>query len=246
MKRWQTAIFGLGMLGCTVGAEPIRVLLIGNSYTQQIRKPLEEVFGSEVKFTLVTPGGCTLERHAKPNSKALEALRDQGPWQVVVLQEQSQVPAFVAVESGWWERFFDKGVAPLAKQARAAGADVVLYQTWARRAGETKTLSSFDGKPGKMQDALTSSYARAAKEVGPSVRIAPVGEAFRAALASDAPLALHANDGSHPGTNGRYVAALVLYEAILQRSSIGQPISGVAAVDRSRVRAAVAATKNLP
>ena len=241
VKQWLVGIFVFGWMGLAAVAEPVRVLLIGNSYTQQIRNQLGEVFAKEASFTLVTPGGYTLQRHAKSDSKAMAALRDQGPWDVVVLQEQSQLPSFVAVEKGWWDRFYTQGAAPLIEQAKKGGARVVLYQTWARRAGDKSTLPRFDGKPAKMQDALSKSYARAAKESGKGVAIAPVGEAFRAALAKSPTLELHAKDGSHPGTNGRYLAALVLYEAVMKRPSVARSISGVPAADRQRLRGAVRA-----
>ena len=72
------------------------VLFIGNSYTEANNLPdmVQQVArsaGKDITYASNTPGGCTFSMHCNNNSMNL--IR-QGGWDVIVLQEQSQLPSF--------------------------------------------------------------------------------------------------------------------------------------------------------
>ena len=76
-------------------AKTLRVLFIGNSYSFQIPKVFEKlakVEGKKVEVEQVTKGGWKLVKHAAAK-QTLDKISD-GKWDVVVLQEQSQLPSF--------------------------------------------------------------------------------------------------------------------------------------------------------
>ena len=102
-----------------------------------------------------------------------------------------------------------------------------------------KTLEKhFNGDPGRMQDALTKSYAKASQKLR-GTRVAPVGETWRKVLASANPPALHAGDGSHPGPHGRYLAACVLYRTITGKAVSARRLpKGLGPGDAASLRAA--------
>ena len=64
-------------------------------------------------------------------------------------------------------------------------------------------------------DAVTESYAQAAKESGGA--LVAVGDGWKAAWAVDPKLPLFGPDAFHPSPLGTYLAALVIYEAITNK-----------------------------
>ena len=76
--------------------ETKKVLFIGNSYTavNDLPNMVQQVAasaGDRIDYQSNTPGGCTFQQHCGNQSMTL--IR-QGNWDVVVLQEQSQLPSF--------------------------------------------------------------------------------------------------------------------------------------------------------
>jgi len=120
----------------------------------------------------------------------------------VVLQEQSVTPIYDPDRFARYAGLF-------CGRARAAGAEPLLFLTWARRYAP------------EMQDRLTEAYMRAARRSG--ARVAPVGEAWRRALAGRRGLVLHTPDASHPNRAGSYLAACVFHATIHARSPVGLP-----------------------
>jgi hypothetical protein len=53
--------------------------------------------------------------------------------------------------------------------------------------------------------------------------VAPVGMAWKKALAADPKLVLHQADKSHPNPKGSYLAACVFYATLLDKSPVGLP-----------------------
>lgn len=186
-------------------SKKMRILFIGNSYTTANDLPrmltgLMAVKGIRLETRRVTPGGCTLEKHWN-GDEARKAIAE-GPWDYVVIQEQSQMPAFHPAVTL-------KYAALIADMAREAGAQPVFYLTWARK-----------NKP-QMQEGLTGTYMKAG--IASEALVAPVGIAWQKAL-TDAPnLSLHAKDGSHPTPKGTYLAACTLFATILRRDPTGLP-----------------------
>ena len=220
MTRWiaTTFVFGFSVTAWMADAAeeagrdrvPSRVLFVGNSYTAGIKGELQKMFDAsphrEITFVFIHPGGCTLERHLG-DGKTLEQIGG-GRWDVVILQEQSQTPAY----PGQREKFVAAAVG-LDAAVNKAGAETLFYQTWGRRDGD-KANAAMAPDYEAMQDLLTAGYAEAARKT--KARIAPVGEAWRIVWEKDAELArsLYRGDGSHPSEVGAYLAACVFYIAL--------------------------------
>ena len=190
--------------------EPIRIRFIGTSYTFANDLPgmlaKLSVAGRQPRIIhgLVAPGGCTFERHVADGQAA--ATIAAGRWNYVVLQEQSLMPVADP------QRTLEFG-GRLDRAAREAGARTIFFETWARA-----------GKPA-MQEGLSATYAELARRAapatagGPGGMVAPVGDAWRRALAQAA--TLHTADGSHPTPAGTYLAACVFYAVIHGESPVG-------------------------
>ena len=75
----------------------LAVLFVGNSYSFGVPKAFSKIaasHGKKVRTGHATYGGWTLEQHAE-NEATLRKIRD-GRWDIVVIQEQSEIPALPA------------------------------------------------------------------------------------------------------------------------------------------------------
>ena len=210
---------------------PARVLFIGNSYTHGNNLPAlftNMVNSAGEKVPLVksyTPGGYTLIKHSK-DPKAL-ALIDEGNWDVVVLQGNSQEAAR-SEESESTRNDFLTGGMSLGKRIleKSPHARIILYQTWARHPDFWKTPESKSGvgsSPEEMQKRTQKWYAQLASDIPGGATVAPVGDAWAMSYAKNPGLLLHVKDNSHPSFAGSYLAGLVLYRAIYT----GKPLSSI-------------------
>lgn len=213
------------------GAAPaLNILFLGNSYTNydnlpnRIKLLAADAGWASPNVTKFTPGGQTLLGHST-NSGVVSAIAN-GPsagvdWDFVVLQDQSQTPA----NPGTIPNFYNGSLALYDQiQANNPEAQVVFFQTWARHANYDFSSGFFIGNSvDDMQDRLSSSYNYAADTYIPNnstaldktdVRVAEVGEAWRASYADDSDFRLHTGDNSHPAAEGTYLAALMLYSEI--------------------------------
>lgn len=212
--------------------ERLRVLMIGNSYTDQTRQYVKGFLEAdpelELEFASHTPGGAFLEQHAK-NPKVAALL--EKPWDVVVLQEQSQLPAFAAAgDRAAMKRFEQGGMALIGMVRKNPGKPrILLFQTWARHADGDKrhTLDRFGGKPERMQDALAKGYAHLRRKAGGKIEVVEVGRAFERWYAekgyADPKFRLHKGDGSHPSKLGAYLTGALFYRAITGRDPAKLP-----------------------
>jgi Domain of unknown function (DUF4886) len=206
-----------GDLALAQGAQPgLRVLFLGNSFTYRNDLPgLVHALGgrrSSIYTVSFTAGGWRLSGFV--HDSELDRLLHKAHWDVVVLQEQSQIPSF---SRDYRAREFDPYVQALAEKIEAVGARPLLFETWGYRTGDRRNL------PGdtfvQMQARLAWGYADAAKIVG--ARVAPVGVAWLAALSDRPQLDLWAGDGKHPSRLGSYLAACVFYATLTNRSPVG-------------------------
>ncbi|MEO8589266.1 MAG: hypothetical protein ABI432_07865, partial [Flavobacteriales bacterium] len=116
-------------------AQQTSVLFIGNSYTAVNDLPntfrqLALSLGDTVNLAMSAPGGYTFEDHAG-YAPTLDAIASQ-PWDFVVLQEQSQLPAWFDVET-------TMAYATVLSQLIEANDECtwpVFYMTWGRKNGD--------------------------------------------------------------------------------------------------------------
>ncbi len=212
------------LLACRlVGADPARVLFIGNSYTgtNALPKVFTEMTRSagrkvpEVKSS--TPGGRTLENHL--TIKGSMDLIDAGGWDVVVLQGHSQEAALSETDPAKRKAFLGSAHALCERvRAKSPQARIILYMTWARHADlwkdpKGRELADKLGKdPTDMQARIRKWYETAAD--AERCELAPVGLAWEANYRSASPLRLHTPDQSHPVFAGTYLASLVIFGRI--------------------------------
>lgn len=219
--------------GMITQAHGERILFIGNSYTgiNNLPKIYQDIVASTgavaPEVSAVTPGGRTLEQHLS-NANTLQ-LVDQGKWDVVVLQGQSQ-------EAAMSEKFdnmrvsFLKGAKGLCARVKAASpkAKIVFYQTWARHAdywSNPKADLNLGKNPREMQSWNQKWYRQAATQNLGSV-VAPVGDAWQLNYLSAHAMRLHAKDNSHPALSGSYLAGIVLYTTIHPSAKLNVPFCG--------------------
>ena len=96
------------------------------------------------------------------------------------------------------------------------GAETVLFMTWASRAG---LPSAGYEDYAAMQAAIEAGYLAVAGEMG--AMVAPVGAVWQRALEEHPELELWQRDGSHPSSEGTYLAACVFYATLLGTSPEG-------------------------
>lgn len=182
------------------------VLFIGNSLTYFNDMPFmiaafAEADGQEkLGIGSMLVGGYSLEDHWYDGRARREILSLE--WDIVVMQQgPSSTPENQAHLAQWSARFTD--------DIRSVGARPALYMVWP----EAERPEAFD--------AVSDSYRNAAEEV--DGLLFPVGEAWRAAWRMDPDAPLYGADGFHPSVEGSYLAALVMYQQIYERSPIGLP-----------------------
>lgn len=197
--------------------QKLRVLFVGNSYTF-----VNDLPGTVVGLaaSVSQPPDLQVSSHAEAGAMFMDhytnaaTLADvgSGAWTHVVLQGQS----LEAVASP--ALFATYGLL-LAQKASSANSLPVLYETWARKAGDAIYSQPYSGgSPKAMQALLRSGYEDlATKSAG---LLARVGDAWEEALASDPTLELYADDGSHPTVLGTYLAACVFYGVLTGRSPL--------------------------
>lgn len=182
------------------------VLFIGNSltYYNDLPKMVAALAKADkqrpLHYERETPGGCTFEKHWK-DGKALAKIQSR-KWDYVVLQDNSQGPLTKRASMFDHAKKFD---AEIKKQ----GAKTLLYMTWA-----------LQNKP-EDQATISKAYLDLSAEL--KSQIAPVGNAWEAALKADKKPALHTADKKHPTATGTYLAACVIYASIYNRSPEGLP-----------------------
>ena len=187
---------------------PIRVLFIGNSFTQRndLLALIEHMAASVpepkvIETKRIVANGASLRQHWN-KGEALAAIQE-GQWDYVVLQEQSTLPIKNAQRFHENVRLFDEEI-------KKSGAKTALYLTWARK------------NVPETQDALDGATRAIGEETG--ALVVPVGLAWRATLAKEATIELYDKDGSHPSEAGSYLAACVFIAVLLGQSPVGLAI----------------------
>lgn len=216
MKKTLTLAVLCGLLFAAVAQEaPKKVLFIGNSYTEVNNLPLlvqkaAESAGCHMTYQSNTPGGCTFEQHCSNQSMTL--IR-KGGWDVVVLQEQSQLPSFPQSQV---EAECLPFAAELVDSVYACNPDgeAMFYMTWGRKNGDSRNaqyfpvLGSYEG----MDSMLYTRYMYMARENDASV--CPVGRVWRNIRSNHREIELYQSDESHPSMAGSYAGACAFYTMI--------------------------------
>jgi hypothetical protein len=193
----------------------LRVLFVGNSFT--FRNGLA---GMVHDLTVGDNGGPPLfaVEYVAPGWSLKAASKDDGltallkdvRWNVVVLQEQSQLLSFPRED---WRRETYPFARRLHEKISRGGGRTLLFMTWGYRRGDRYNWpgDTFGG----MQARLAQGYSELAAELPASV--VPVGLAWAKAQRRRPRLDLWDWDGRHPNRAGSYLAACVFYAALTGR-----------------------------
>jgi hypothetical protein len=178
--------------------QPLRLFLIGNSFSQNASKYLPEMSkqgGHQLVIGRAEIGGCPLQRHWDSvavnlidsnrgrayNGRSLKQLLSDGAWDVVTIQQASVFSGDVATYSPYARNLYNfiRQIQPKAK--------IVFHQTWPYRS-DAKTFCRINGEVfAKNQEEMwtysRAAYHRMADSLG--IRLIPVGDAFWK-VASDA------------------------------------------------------------
>lgn len=205
--------------------DSISVLFIGNSYTYVNDLPgtlgaLATSLGKEITIDSKTNGGYTFQNHT--TDPVTYSKIHSKPWDVVVIQGQSQEPSFPDAQ-------VDSETLPYAVQlsdsiwANNACSNVMYYMTWGRENGDPQwsEINTFE----KMNTRLYNAYMRMA-DSSDRAMVSPVGRAWGYVRENHPTINLYNGDGSHPSLEGTYLAACTFYAALFQESPVGSNYYG--------------------
>ena len=184
-----------------------KILFVGNSFIYQagvgalVAEMIKQGTHRDPKVMQVVAGGFSLEKHWA-GGVASKLIQQKGPWDYVVLQDQSEM----AISN---PQSLQDNAAKFADLARRNNAKTVLYETWSDRA-----------RP-DLQQTITSVYRDAASNLHAAV--VPVGEAFWKTRATYPNIDLYDRDSHHPSVAGGYLAACMFYSLFTGKSSQGLP-----------------------
>jgi len=244
----RSALFLFLVIALRSSAQQTSVLFLGNSYTTENDLPntfreLALSLGETVEVEMVAPGGFRLEQHFE-NQPTRDAIASR-PWDVVVLQEQSQIPSVdpsntaLAVMLGSARLLVE-----MVKENRECTLPV-FYMTWGRENGDDQQcptwppVCTYEG----MQQLLRERYLMMTVEnFG---RAAAVGSAWKRVRDERPDIDLYQADGSHPTFAGTYLAACVFYTTIFQTSCSGAAFHGTLQPDIAAALQDIASTTML-
>ncbi len=205
------------------GQKKLQALFLGNSYTYVNDLPtlITQIALSKGDTLLHDEnniGGYTLQAHST-NATSLSKISAR-PWDYVVLQEQSQMPAFppsqVAAEVYPYADSLNKYI-----KRNDSCSQTLFFMTWGRQNGDASNCASYppictyEG----MQAGLRLSYMTMTQML--HAVVAPVGVVWKKVRNQGDSILLYNADESHPSLAGSYLAACTFYATMFHKSPIG-------------------------
>lgn len=202
-----------------VVADGYKVLFIGNSYTQannlpEVIKNLAASNNDTLSYTANTPGGCTFSQHLQNQSANYI---QQGGWDYIVLQEQSQYPSFPDNQFYSQSYPYAQQLCQMSEQYNP-DAKVVFYMTWGRKNGDSQNcpifppLCTYEG----MDSLLYLRYMIMAEDN--EAWVSPVGALWHYLRDNHPEIELYSSDESHPSNAGTYAAACAFYTILFGKN----------------------------
>ncbi len=193
-----------------------KVLFLGNSYTAtnnlpQIVSDLATSTGDILIYDSNLPGGSTLLDHSSNSTSQNKILSND--WDYVVLQEQSQTPAF-PVPQAFMDGF--SNLKSYISQNKPC-AQITSFMTWGHQNGDIQNCPNNPGVCSytSMQNALAERYMSMSNLFDSEVTA--VGEVWRYIKENHPEINLYQSDGSHPSVAGSYLAACSFYTSIFRK-----------------------------
>jgi len=216
MKNTILILFLLLTVKVAGQSQSRKVLFLGNSYIYvndlpQIVTALAENTGDVLIYDSNSIGGYTLENHFSSTVSKNKILSDD--WDYIVLQEQSQRPAF-SNPSGFLNGFGN--LKNFIKQNKPC-AQITSFMTWGYANGDTQNcptnpnVCTYEG----MQNLLTDRYINISGIY--ESEVTPVGVVWKYIRENHPAINLYQPDGSHPSLAGSYIAACCFYTSIFRK-----------------------------
>ena len=191
--------------------------------------------GDTLTYGVSDPGGYTFAQHSA-YAPTLSLIFSQ-PWDIVVLQEQSEMPAFPPAE-------VDTEVYPYAHildsmiHANDSCTQTMFLMTWGHANGDPPNCASYPVicTYAGMQQRLHDSYLEMT-QLNNAI-VAPVGVAWQVMMDSFAPgIWLYIPDSSHPDLSGSFLEASVVYSSIFHKRTLGGTYNpGIPAADATTIQ----------
>jgi len=228
MKRSSLFLFLFIVVILDLNATTLKVLFIGNSYTYtnnmpQIVRDLALQNGDTLIFDASDPGSYSFEKHCSYGPTITKIFSQK--WDVVVLQEQSELPSFKPEE-------VTKQVLPYAHKldsmvhANNPHTQTMFLMTWGHKNGEPTrcgtdpAICNYTG----MQQRIKDTYMRLT-QVNKAI-VAPVGVAWNTVRTNNPSIELFVSDNIHPSLAGSYLEACVMYASFFHRHTTGNKYCG--------------------
>ena len=211
MKKLLLLLLSVFLFFIETQAQSCHVLFIGNSYTYVNNLPdlVSQMYaesGNSFDYTMSAPGGCTFQQHCSVSLPYIQ----QGGWDYVVLQEQSQLPSFPESQFMQESYPYAQELCSLIRQY-SPDAKIVFYMTWGRENGDPQNgqyyppLNTYEG----MDSLLYLRYMKMAQDN--QACVSPIGAVWHYIRDHYPDMGLYQSDGSHPSYFGSYVAACSFY-----------------------------------
>ncbi|HWL65375.1 MAG TPA: hypothetical protein VNP73_05310 [Actinomycetota bacterium] len=198
-----------------------RVLFVGNRFTENNDMPdlvryLADVDGPRRSLITVSYTGPEWSLRYFEQEGRLIDLIESVDWDIVVLQEQSQLPGKYTRGEKMYPPARD-----LHHTIENSGANTMLFMTWGHREGDPFIADdSFE----LMTNRLREGYEILGNELG--AEVAPVGLAWAEAMRRDPTIDLWTAGGKYPSVIGSYLTACVFHQVLSEEDPGTSPFTG--------------------
>lgn len=193
VRRMPILVFYFIIQFASAQKQPLRVFLIGNSFSQNATQFLPELSkegGHELIIGRAELGGCSLQRHwehaaaaeanpedekGKPyKGKSLKMLLSEGTWDVITLQQYSKISTDLSTYEPYATKLYEY-VRKLQPNAR-----IVFHQTWAYRSDSEDFGQLTEGGEAKSEREMWEKSRAAYRSVANKLNtvVIPTGDAF--------------------------------------------------------------------
>lgn len=225
MNKLYTALLFLG-LSCLSQIEAnagqkLRVFFIGNSYTytNNLPKMIADIatsMGDTLIYEDHTPGGYKWQDHWAPPQDPCVGKIKTANWDYVVLQEQSQLPAFSTLGPSHPTYIYAQQFTKLIRDS-AVCTTPMFYMTWGYKNGDAPNCPSMPYMCNylSMDSVIRMRYLELTDSF--NAVVSPVGAVRRYIRQHHPGIELYTADGSHPEVAGTYAAACCFYTALFKK-----------------------------
>lgn len=237
MKKTLLFLF-LISFSFTIAQTTKKVFFVGNSYTYtndlpELVKLIAVSTGDVLNYQTHAMGGATLKQHAQ--NQAVTSVINQGNWDYVVLQEQSQIPSFPNNYIQSEMHPYAKQLADLTKASNACG-NPIFFMTWGYKTGDATNCANgntpvctYEG----MDNLIYNRYMDMA-QINESL-VSPVGKVWRTIRQQQPTMDLYSSDGSHPSYLGSMAAAYTFYTILFKKDPELATFNGNLTVTESQI-----------